>query len=236
MWRTLWLVVGLVACGGDATPPAASESPPVRSVKAKAPPRAPAEAPAAAKPAPAEPTAAVDAWIPEKARSWKKEATVQHDLDGDGNIDTAYVLTGPAASDMGEDRLVVVGLNDGTTTRLVLSSPCLAMCTGCGGVFGDPFAGMEQIGERSLKVANYGGSNHRWAVEYTLAWRNEKVMVVGYDRSSFHTSDPDNESTVSINLLSGKASVDGGPLKRHSVSAMAGDDCPAIDKLQSAEL
>lgn len=186
----------------------------------------------AAEPAPPPSAVAPDAWIPASLRSWKHEETVTHDFDGDGHPDVAITLTGPQGdnSESPPDRYLVVGLGTGSGHRLVLQSSCLAFCQTCGGLFGDPYAGIRQIGKASLQVSNYGGSAWRWSTSYTLAWRAGRMAVVGYDYTSFHASDPENVDARSINLLNGRA-IENGAEKRHQARPLAGDDCAAIQEL-----
>lgn len=61
-------------------------------------------------------------------------------------------------------------------------------------------------------------------------------MVVGFDSSSEHTSQPDSQTSLSINLLSGKASIDEGPLVAHSLRPIRADDCAAMEALRATKL
>jgi hypothetical protein len=198
---------------------------------------APAPEPSAspASVADAEPPESEHPWIPANARTWGRSDTVEHDFDGDGRTDIAVVLTDDGADRQEVDRLLVVALADGDGFRRVLETPCIALCQRCGGVFGDPYEGMTQVGERSLKVGNYGGSSWRWSSSYTLAWRDEAMAVVGYDSSSFHTSKPEDVEEVSLNLLNGRATKNGAVM-RHEQGKVAADDCDAVQKLGSIEL
>lgn len=188
------------------------------------PPAAPPNAPATAEP---------HAWRPPTTKGWTVAAEVSHDLDGNGHPDHALVLQAPSPAESMDtpDRMLVVGLSDGTATTLALATECIAMCQTCGGVMGDPFTGMDVRGKRSLVVGNYGGSNHRWSASYTLLWRGGAMVVAGYDSSSFHTSTPDQVDTLSVNLLSGKYARNGGALQAHDLTAPKADDCAAIERL-----
>lgn len=123
----------------------------------------------------------------------------------------------------------------GESEALARAFGALSGWTARGGVFGDPYEGMTQVGERSLKVGNYGGSSWRWSSSYTLAWRDGAMAVVGYDSSSFHTSRPEDVEEVSVNLLNGRATKNGA-VKRHDQGKVAADDCDAVQKLGSIEL
>ncbi len=211
----------LLACGGPtpAHPPAPSTAP---------------EAPAPVAPAAPAPVPPSDPWIPAVAQGWTRTDTVEHDFDGDGTDDIAVVLT-PDEGSAHPERLLVVALGRPDGFERVLQTPCIAMCPSCGGVFGDPYSGLEQIGERSLRVDNYGGSSWRWSTSYTLAWRDGAMAVVGYDSSSFHSSRPEEVDTVSVNLLNGRATSN-DVAKRHDQGKIAADDCDAVGKLGTLEL
>lgn len=220
----------LTGCAATSTADHPPEKAPTATPSVERPP-----SPATGEPA-ASATPDTDAWIPAAHRSWTQSHAVKHDLDGDGALDHAIVLTGPARDDLAPDRVLLVALSRPGGLQLVLSTSCIAMCTSCGGMMGDPYGGLVQVGERSLKVSNHGGTGWRWSADYTLAWRQDQMMVVGFDSDYFHTGSPSDIKTTSINLLSGKASVNKGPLVRHGIPAMAGDDCPAVDALAAADL
>ena len=61
------------------------------------------------------------------------------------------------------------------------------------------------------------------------------MKVVGYDSSSFQISDAEGGTETSVNMLTGKATVNGKP-KKHDVSAVAAGDCAAVEKLATMEL
>jgi hypothetical protein len=71
----------------------------------------------------------------------------------------------------------------------------VVLCLGCGGVFGDPYAGMT-IRNNFFSVEHYGGSNWRWSRIITFRFdQKTKQLVLHRDAGeSFHTSDPDKTS------------------------------------------
>ena len=168
---------------------------------------------------------------------WQEEQKLDVDFNADGINDVAMVIhTGDTKpTDGSTDRKILVALGaTGGFLKPALSS-CLAYCKDCGGVFGDPFGGVQVVGKSSVQVMNYGGSNHRWSVSYTFMWHEQQFQVVGIDESSFTTSDPDNMDEKSINLLSGKYHLaDKKTLKAHTQKPTRFDDCQAIEAIRSA--
>jgi hypothetical protein len=55
---------------------------------------------------------------------------------------------------------------------LIVRNDDLVMCEDCGGIYGDPYAGIS-FDQDTLKLEHYGGSNWRWAVTH--------AFVVGVD-------------------------------------------------------
>ncbi|HEX5872284.1 MAG TPA: hypothetical protein VFY65_17770 [Longimicrobium sp.] len=128
------------------------------------------------------------------------------DLNGDGLRDYVLVLEkekeDTAALDLPETQrplLVVVG-QPGGTLHVAARNDRVVYCADCGGVFGDPFEGVD-VGPGTFTVLHYGGSAWRWRTDYTFryapqarTWRLTKVGELSY-----HTSDPDKmEQTVFV--------------------------------------
>ena len=124
------------------------------------------------------------------------------DLDGDGRPDVVLVVerqkAKPDDEDIEDDQrpiLVLLRQADGSL-ELAARNDKAAYCSTCGGVFGDPFAGV-QVAPRSFTVSNYGGSAWRWSAEYRFAWsrRDATWQLVRVTESSFHASNPDKAKT-----------------------------------------
>lgn len=109
------------------------------------------------------------------------------DVNADGTPDFVLVIerlgvyyTGAELQNAKRALLVLVR-EPGGSLRLAARSDHAVMCSQCGGVFGDPFEGVEaQPG--SFTVYHYGGSAWRWRADYTFAyvpsagtWRLAKV-------------------------------------------------------------
>jgi hypothetical protein len=87
--------------------------------------------------------------------------------------------------------------------KLSFETEDAALCTSCGGVAGDPFQGIKWNGS-TLSVSNAGGSREAWDETWKFAKRDNRWVIVGWDRN---ISDQATGSTwlESVNALSGKA-------------------------------
>ncbi|MBU3677572.1 MAG: hypothetical protein FGM54_10415 [Chitinophagaceae bacterium] len=125
-------------------------------------------------------------------------------------IPEAYVYIDSAKSDFNQDGLVdlalVFALKNNQTAEESWKSDCQrgllvlertqqgyktsgftlegVLCSGCGGVFGDPYAGME-FNKNVLKVKHFGGSNWKWTQDYTFRFQNNRWELIGLTHDNF---------------------------------------------------
>ena len=118
------------------------------------------------------------------------------DLNGDGLRDYVLVLemvspheNDPAKAE-GERPLLVVVRQPGGALRVAARNDRVVYCAACGGMFGDPFEGVEAR-DRTFTVYHYGGSAWRWRMDYTFrfvpsagTWRLSKVLELSYHSSA----------------------------------------------------
>ena len=124
------------------------------------------------------------------------------DLNGDGRGDFVLVLEreNPAVDkdDFPVNQRPLLILLRGVDGKLsaVKRNERLVMCSKCGGVFGDPFEGVE-AGRNTFTVNFYGGSNWRWKHSYRFNYsRIDKTwQLVRVEEINYHTSDPDKMKT-----------------------------------------
>ncbi|HEX6373974.1 MAG TPA: hypothetical protein VF006_33910 [Longimicrobium sp.] len=128
------------------------------------------------------------------------------DLNGDGLRDYVLVLekvdedTAGSLLSQAQRPLLVVLRRPGGTLHVAARNDRVVYCAGCGGVFGDPFEGVE-VGTATFTVLHYGGSAWRWRADYTFryaprarTWRLTKVVELSY-----HTLDLDKmEETIFV--------------------------------------
>ena len=119
------------------------------------------------------------------------------DLNKDGRKDHILVVSEPVDENAaweegaGERSVMILVREPGGELRLAGRNDLVVLCRNCGGVFGDPFAGVSIRGS-SFTVNNYGGSNDRWSYSYTFAYsrRDSTWQLVRVEDESFHALDP----------------------------------------------
>ena len=58
------------------------------------------------------------------------------------------------------------------------------LCKDCGGIFGDPFAGIE-INKNVLSINHYGGSNWRWGYTHRFRYQENDFFLIGQTSNSY---------------------------------------------------
>ena len=138
----------------------------------------------------------------------KNEALLAHasaDLNGDGLRDVVFIVepsqarrrAGARADDDVRTLRIAIRMPGGAL-KVVKENRKVVYCGSCGGVFGDPFAGLS-ASAGTFWVEHYGGSSWRWANTFTFAYsrRDRTWQLVGVEESSFHSSDPDTMESAS---------------------------------------
>lgn len=118
------------------------------------------------------------------------------DLNGDGTMDVILVLEKdtPEAQepDSDEERPLIILVRDKKNKLSEAKrNDRIVMCAQCGGVFGDPFAGIT-VGMNTFTVNHYGGSAWRWTADYKFNYsRIDKTwQLVRIERTSFNNLRP----------------------------------------------
>jgi hypothetical protein len=99
------------------------------------------------------------------------------DLTGDGIKDLVLILHLSKETDFPDTTrslLLLQGLGKGQY-QLMARNDHVVYCAGCGGVFGDPYAGITVKG-KYFSIEHYGGSNWRWT----------RVITFRYDAKTKH--------------------------------------------------
>lgn len=126
------------------------------------------------------------------------------DLNGDGSKDYLLVLekqkasAGDADLETGQRPLLIV-LREGGTLKEVKRNDRIILCSTCGGVMGDPFAGIT-AGSKTFSVMHYGGSAWRWSTEYKFNYSRIDAtwQLVRAEESSFHATDPEHTTKTRV--------------------------------------
>ena len=137
-------------------------------------------------------------------------------LDSDIHTDLILVLhkvdtTAAMFEDEGERPLMVfVGQAD-KTWRLAARSNKTVLCAGCGGVFGDPYNGIE-VGKQRFTVNHYAGSNWRWAYASTFVYseadKNWLLESVLNENTNTIGAQPEMDSTRGTSKDFGKVTLE----------------------------
>jgi len=120
------------------------------------------------------------------------------DLNGDGTKDFILVLDKPydekaqidEAGESNRPTLILVRDASGKLS-VAAENDMVVYCRTCGGVFGDPFAGITIKGT-SFTIDNYGGSADRWSYSYTFAYsrRDNMWQLTHVEETTFNSLDP----------------------------------------------
>src|SRR5688572_3252328 len=122
------------------------------------------------------------------------------DINKDGTTDLLVILKNnleETNSDTTRPLLILTGSGPGLYD-LSGRNDSVVLCKACGGVFGDPYAGMT-VKNNFFSVEHYGGSNWRWTRIITFRYdlKLKQVLLHRDAGDSFHTSDP-NKTTTNI--------------------------------------
>jgi len=115
------------------------------------------------------------------------------DLNGDDRPDIVFIVEGKSgeSDDDGQRSLLIAVRQPDGSLKTVKQSDKVVYCRQCGGVFGDPFAGLEAA-RGGFSVNHYGGSNWRWSNSFRFAYsrRDDSWQLIRVEESSFHTANP----------------------------------------------
>jgi hypothetical protein len=121
---------------------------------------------------------------------------VAGDLNGDKKKDGLLILKASGEDSVMEEELprpliVLIRQADGKLKQVLRNDKAI-MCRRCGGVFGDPYEGV-QVFDKGFSLSFYGGSNWRWGYTYEFVYRPLKKnwYLVKESQSSFHSGDPE---------------------------------------------
>lgn len=112
---------------------------------------------------------------------------VKGDLNKDGKEDVVLALYSKQEdierSDA-PDRILIVLLSTSKGLVKVGISKEILMCKVCGGIFGDPWEGVEIVKD-ILVIKHYGGSAWRWSDTQKFRYQNGRMYLIGSTYDSF---------------------------------------------------
>ena len=119
-------------------------------------------------------------------------------INKDGKKDLLVILKNNLEETNGDTTrplLILLG-NENGSYNFSGRNDNVVLCKACGGVFGDPYAGMT-VKNNFFSIEHYGGSNWRWTRIITFRYdvKSKQVLLHRDAGDSFHTSDPDKTTT-----------------------------------------
>ncbi|MEL6575026.1 MAG: hypothetical protein AAFQ81_03965 [Pseudomonadota bacterium] len=150
-------------------------------------------------------TAADDGAFPLAIRAEDVIAALSDDLNGDGTADRAMLV---------DDQ------HDGTATLLVYTgepggpgfTPALQAVgiAWSGRMFGTiPWLEVSERGSLLVHAENASIGRNRWREVHVIAWREGAFVLAGYTWESYDTLDPAATTACDVNLLTGRAVLNG---------------------------
>ena len=122
------------------------------------------------------------------------DGVARGDLNKDG-IEDIVIVVGPKweqdenwsekASDSNvAPRLLIILFGTDSGYVQIAKNDKAILCKDCGGIFGDPFAGIE-INKNVLSINHYGGSNWRWGYTHKFRFQDKDFFLIGQIKYSF---------------------------------------------------
>lgn len=122
-------------------------------------------------------------FIPE---GWLKIDSTIGDFNEDGVKDYALVIIDSINEKVLGDINRSIVIVEGSKSGFKLSGYCdsAILCLGCGGIYGDPYQGIE-FRKNILIVNHYGGSAWRWSVTDKFRFQNNDWYLIGETKNSY---------------------------------------------------
>ena len=115
------------------------------------------------------------------------------DINKDAKKDVLLILKNNEEENSGDTVRPLLVLFGGGKNFYELASrnDSVVLCKACGGVFGDPYAGMS-VKNNFFSIEHYGGSNWRWTRIITFRYdvKTGKIYLHKDAGESFHVDDP----------------------------------------------
>jgi hypothetical protein len=119
-------------------------------------------------------------------KGWIVIKEVRGDFNKDGIKDAAVVTVDSIGEKITLDsnRSVIILQGNQNGFQLSAYSAKAVLCISCGGIFGDPFEGIE-FKDDKLIIYHYGGSAWRWSVTDKFRFKNNQWSLIGETKNSY---------------------------------------------------
>lgn len=148
------------------------------------------------------------------------------DFNNDGLND--LVIVSENIADEEQNRSLIILSNSANGFVVSSKSKAAVLCKTCGGVFGDPYAGIS-VNKNVLNIYHYGGSNWKWTNNFTFRFQNNQWELIGISNDSFFSGDDcngDGVGTAGQNLKE----VNFGTRKVHIIKTKETNCKPFLNK------
>lgn len=154
--------------------------------------------------------------------------TIANELEIQSNLPKGYEMIGSTYGDLNKDEMMDLALivadtretvefdspvylgiffkNSKGTYDLNIVSTTAILCMKCGGVMGNPFAGIEITPKGILQIHHYGGSVERWGYVDKYRFQDGAFYLIGH---TYIESSPDapNSKSTDYNLITGDKEI-----------------------------
>jgi hypothetical protein len=133
-------------------------------------------------------------------KGWYIMDSAKNDFNNDGLQDVALVIANTATEtkeDFEHDCNRALAILQKTTEGYLLNSYTNSgvLCKNCGGVFGDPYNGIN-LKDNILSIQHFGGSAWRWSINYTFRFQKNTWQLIGLTYNSFFNASDCNGAGV----------------------------------------
>jgi hypothetical protein len=112
--------------------------------------------------------------------------TAMTDFNNDGLKDIAVVAA--EKDDQDKNRSLIILTNTASDYVLSVKADNAVLCASCGGIFGDPYAGIS-FKKNVLTINHYGGSAWRWTSDFTFRFQNNQWELIGISQDSYFNAE-----------------------------------------------
>ena len=128
---------------------------------------------------------------------------VTGDINNDSRPDALLVLKQKGEDTMDADLnrpLLILSRDKNGKLKKAVQNDSAILCYHCGGIFGDPYEGIEIV-KNGFEIHFYGGSSWRWANQYTFSFypqKNTWLLTRQFDLSYHNTEIDETQEETTI--------------------------------------
>ncbi|MBK6820925.1 MAG: hypothetical protein IPG85_15570 [Bacteroidetes bacterium] len=122
-------------------------------------------------------------------KGWEIKDSARSDFNNDQQIDVVLILSNLIEQDENNftyecNRPIVILQKTNTGYILAAHTNEGVLCKSCGGIFGDPYAGIS-FNKNVLNIEHYAGSAWRWIKNFTFRFQQNQWQLIGCSDASY---------------------------------------------------